>query len=102
MNFTIGLNATTLGLAVFFMFIVYFLMVVIANTYTNLTPKDFGRLSIVIYMMGFLTLAIIVGNTIWILFSLFIMLIFILFSVFRLRSNSQKKKRAAASQGGNN
>lgn len=100
MNFTIGLNATTLGLAVMFLFIAYFLMIVIANTYTNLTPKDFGKLGIVIYMMGFLTLAIVVGNIIWILFSLGIMGIFLLLLILRIRGKSKSKKKAASSLGG--
>ena len=68
MNYNLGLNITTLGLAIFVMFTLYLMATIMVSVYVNLTPKDFARMSIIVYMLGFLTLAIVVANIVWILF----------------------------------
>lgn len=98
---TIGLNIEFLALVLLGIFLLYFLGMVLMNTYINLTAKDLGRLFVVVYMLGVLTVAYMVGSQIFIYISLIVMIITMLFAVFRLRGKS-KKSRVASQQRSNN
>lgn len=102
MNYNLGLNITTLGLAIFVMFTLYLMATIMVSVYVNLTPKDFARMSIIVYMLGFLTLAIVVANIVWILFSLVILMFFVVWSLYKLKGKRTKKRQNMANAGGLN
>ena len=92
---TIGLNIEFLALVLLGMFALYFIGMILMNTYINLTAKDLGRLFVVVYMLGVLTVAYMVGSEIFIYISLIVMIITMAFAVFRMRGKSKKSKVAA-------
>ena len=96
---TIGLNTEFIGLVLLGAFVLYFLGIIYVNTYTNFTAKDLGRLFVVVYMLGVLTVAYLVGSTLFIYISFIILLIFFIFSLLKMRGKS-KKSKVAAQQGG--
>ena len=97
---TIGLNTEFIGLVLLGAFVLYFLGIIYVNTYTNFTAKDLGRLFVIVYMLGVLTVAYLVGSTLFIYISFIILLIFFIFSLLKMRGKS-KKSKVAAQQGGN-
>ena len=80
----------------------YLIAIILANTYVNLTPKAMGTLSIVWYMLGVLTVAYIVGSAIFVYFSTFVVFIFLLKTILKIRRNNKSRKKTAQQQGGNN
>jgi hypothetical protein len=96
---TIGLNTEFIGLVLLGAFVLYFLGIIYVNTYTNFTAKDLGRLFVIVYMLGVLTVAYLVGSTLFIYISFIILLIFFIFSLLKMRGKS-KKSKVAAQQGG--
>ena len=80
----------------------YLIAIILGNTYVNLTPKAMGTVSIVWYMLGVLTVAYIVGSATFVYFSLFVVGIFLLKTIFKIRRSNKSKKRTAQQQGGNN
>ena len=96
---TIGLNTEFIGLVLLGAFVLYFLGIIYVNTYTNFTAKDLGRLFVVVYMLGVLTVAYLVGSALFIYVSFFILIIFFIFSLLKMRGKS-KKSKVAAQQGG--
>ena len=97
---TIGLNTEFIGLVLLGAFVLYFLGIIYVNTYTNFTAKDLGRLFVIVYMLGVLTVAYLVGSALFIYVSFFILIIFFIFSLLKMRGKS-KKSKVAAQQGGN-
>ena len=97
---TIGLNTEFIGLVLLGAFVIYFLGIIYVNTYTNFTAKDLGRLFVIVYMLGVLTVAYLVGSALFIYVSFFILIIFFIFSLLKMRGKS-KKSKVAAQQGGN-
>lgn len=96
---TIGLNTEFIGLVLLGAFVLYFLGIIYVNTYTNFTAKDLGRLFVIVYMLGVLTVAYLVGSALFIYVSFFILIIFFIFSLLKMRGKS-KKSKVAAQQGG--
>ena len=96
---TIGLNTEFIGLVLLGAFVLYFLGIIYVNTYTNFTAKDLGRLFVIVYMLGILTVAYLVGSALFIYVSFFILIIFFIFSFLKMRGKS-KKSKVAAQQGG--
>ena len=97
---TIGLNTEFIGLVLLGAFVLYFLGIIYVNTYTNFTAKDLVRLFVIVYMLGVLTVAYLVGSALFIYVSFFILIIFFIFSLLKMRGKS-KKSKVAAQQGGN-
>ena len=64
---TIGLNTEFIGLVLLGAFVLYFLGIIYVNTYTNFTAKDLGRLFVIVYMLGVLTVAYLVGSALFII-----------------------------------
>ena len=96
---TVGLNTEFLGLVLLGAFVLYFLGIIYVNTYTNFTAKDLGRLFVIVYLLGVLTVAYLVGSSLFIYASFFILVIFFIFSLLKMRGKS-KKSKVAAQQGG--
>ena len=96
---TIGLNTEFIGLVLLGAFVLYFLGIIYVNTYTNFTAKDLGRLFVIVHMLGVLTVAYLVGSALFIYVSFFILIIFFIFSLLKMRGKS-KKSKVAAQQGG--
>lgn len=96
---TIGLNVEFLALVLLGLFLIYLLGIIWVNTYTNLTARDIGRLLVITYILGVLTVAYLVGSTLFIYISLIIAIIFVVFTMFKMKGKS-KKSRVAAQQGG--
>jgi hypothetical protein len=96
---TIGLNTEFIALVLLGAFVLYFLGIIYVNTYSNFTAKDLGRLFVIVYMLGVLTVAYLVGSALFIYVSFVILVIFFLYSFFRMRGKS-KKSKVSAQQGG--
>ena len=96
---TIGLNTEFIGLVLLGAFVLYFLGIIYVNTYTNFTAKDLRRLFVIVYMLGVLTVAYLVGSTLFIYISFIILLIFFIFSLLKMRGKSKKSKVAAQQEG---
>ena len=98
---SIGFNLELLALVVLAIFLIYLFGTIIANAYVNFQPRDMGRLFILIYMLGILTVAYIVGSEIFILFSFFLAVIFVIVTITRLRKlNNKGKDMKTVQQGG--
>ena len=98
----IGLNTEFLALVLLGAFVLYSLGIIYVNTYTNFTAKDLGRLFVIAYMLGVLSVAYLVGSTLFIYLSLIILIIFFLFSFLKMRGKKKAKKSKVASQQGGN
>lgn len=98
----IGLNTEFLALVVLGAFVLYSLGIIYVNTYTNFTAKDLGRLFVITYMLGVLSVAYLVGSTLFIYLSLIILIIFFIFSFIKMRGKKKAKKSKVASQQGGN
>lgn len=98
---TISLNIEFLALVLMLLFVVYLLGLIYANTYVNFTAKDLGRLLVIVYMLGILTVAYLVGSELFIYASLIIMIIFIIWSIVKRKGGNSKSNRVASQQGGN-
>lgn len=98
---TIGLNIEFLAIVLMGLLIFYLIGVLYVNTYVNFTPKDIGRLVVIAYMLGVLTVAYLVGSALFIYVSLIITIVLVVFALIKLRGKKKNKKRIAAQQGGN-
>jgi hypothetical protein len=96
---TIGLNTEFIALVLLGAFVLYFMGIIYVNTYTNFTAKDLGRLFVIVYMLGVLTVAYLVGSSLFIYISFLILVIFFIFSFLKMRGKS-KTSKVAAQQGG--
>ena len=99
-NVSISFNIELLALVVLAIFLIYLFGTIIANAYVNFQPRDMGRLFILVYMLGVLTVAYIVGSEIFILFSFILAVIFVVVTIMRLRKLNGKSKDMKAVQGG--
>lgn len=95
---TLGFNFELLAFILLAIFLIYLVGTIIANAYVNFQPRDMGQLFILIYMLGVLTVAYIVGSTVFILFSLLVAVVFVIMSIRRLRKLNNKIKDAKALQ----
>ena len=85
MNITIGLNVEFMALILLGIFVMYLLGIIYVNTYTNFTAKDIGRMMVVTYMLGVLTVAYLVGSELFILLSFIIAVLFVIFSLLKMK-----------------
>ena len=97
---SVGLNIEFLALMIAGVFIIYLIGMIYYNTYTNFSAKDLGRLSMISYILGVLTVAYLVGSTFFTLVSLGLAIIFVAGSIFRMKKKS-KKSVASRINGGN-
>lgn len=103
-SITIGLNIEFFALILLGIFVVYLLGIIYVNTYTNFSAKDIGRMMVVMYMLGVLTVAYLVGSKIFILLSFAIAILFVVFSLLKMRKKVKQKKNSASrinNNGGN-
>jgi len=98
---TITLNIELIGVIIMALFFFYMLAVLIGNTYVNLSPKAVGKLSMVWFMLGVLTVSVIVGSELFIYFSAFIISILMIMSIIAVRRSNKTRKKTAQLQGGN-
>ena len=98
---TITLNIELIGVIIMALFFFYMLAVLIGNTYVNLSPKAVGKLSMVWFMLGVLTVSVIVGSELFIYFSGFIITILMIMSIIAVRRSNKTRKKTAQLQGGN-
>ena len=100
-NVSISFNIELLALVVLVIFLIYLFGTIIANAYVNFQPRDMGRLFILVYMLGVLTVAYIVGSEIFIIFSFILAVIFVVITIRRLRKlNGKSKDMKTVPQGG--
>ena len=98
---TITLNIELIGVIIMALFFFYMLAVLIGNTYVNLSPRAVGKLSMVWFMLGVLTVSVIVGSELFIYFSGFIIIILMIMSIMAVRRSNKTRKKTAQLQGGN-
>lgn len=89
---SVPMTVELITLIILAIFLVYLFGTIIANTYVNFQPKDMGRVFVLSYMLGVLTVSYIVGSTMFILFSLALAIIFVVMSIVRLRKLNNKSK----------
>ena len=98
---TITFNLELVAAMLMAIFVLYLFAILIGNTYVNLSPKAMGRLSVVWYMLGVLTVSFVVNDAFFIYFSLFIVIIFMALSIVRIRRANKSSNKTAQLQGGN-
>ena len=98
---TITLNIELIGVIIAALFFFYMLAILIGNTYVNLSPRAMGKLSMVWFMLGVLTVSVIVGSALFIYFSAFVIFILMLMSIISIRRSNKSRKKTAQLQGGN-
>ena len=98
---TITFNLELVAAMLMAIFVLYLFAILIGNTYVNLSPKAMGRLSVVWYMLGVLTVSFVVNDAFFIYFALFVVIIFMALSIVRIRRANKSSRKTAQLQGGN-
>ncbi len=99
---TITFNVELFAVIIMAILLLYMVAILISNTYVNLSPKAMGRLSVVWYLLGVLTVSFIVDDALFIYFAGAIVVVFVILTILKIRKNNKGNKKTAQMQGGNN
>jgi len=101
MTLPLGLNLTLFSVGLLGILFIFLLITIVQNSFITFTPKSIGRFSMLTFLIGFLLPWIIIGDSIMIYLTAFLVIVFIVLTL-RSRSKSKKKSTTQAVSHNNN
>ena len=96
--FQAGFNTITIGFLAIFLVFLYLLGLILKNTITVMTPKEFGKFAMFIGLIAWMLPWIIMGNIVQVVISfVLVVVLFIILTASKFLKKGSKNANAAAS-----